>query len=80
MISNTCKYCQDNDIRKKKEIQAPDMPNYQIEFGPGHATLEINHDPSLVVQMDFYDKLRMRQVEMIIAPAISYCPWCGRKL
>ena len=56
------------------------MPSYQIEFDPGHATLEINHDPSLVIQMDFYDKLRNGRIEMMIAPAINYCPWCGRKL
>lgn len=76
-----CKYCQDNDIREKKEIQAPEeIQDYQIEFGPGHAILEINHDPSLYIQMEAYDKMRKTKIAMIIAPAINYCPWCGRKL
>ena len=76
-----CEYCQENN-RRQKEIQAPDMPNskYQVENGPGHAVLEINHDPSLYIEMDFYDKIRKAKISMAMAPAINYCPWCGRKL
>mgnify|MGYP007133729477 CR=1 FL=1 len=80
MISE-CKYCRKNN-REKKQIQAPDMPNskYQIENGPPHAILEINHDPSLYIEIGFYDKVRQAEISTAIAPAINYCPWCGRKL
>ena len=80
MISE-CKYCRKNN-REKKQIQAPDMPNskYQIENGPPHAILEINHDPSLYIEIGFYDKVRQAEILTAIAPAINYCPWCGRKL
>ena len=81
MISNECIYC-NNKFRTSKEIQAPDLPNskFQQETGPAHVVLHINHDPSLYIEIDFWDKLREARLAVACAPAINYCPWCGRKL